>query len=127
MENWYIPITIIPGIGLLILSTSNLLVALSSEIKALISEDMAASKLIERKLKQLKLLNSSMVFLYLSVASLLISGLVSGLTSSIAVHFDYSIYITILGIACALLGLVNLIIYSYRAVKIRQDQFHNKC
>ncbi|MGB5818671.1 MAG: DUF2721 domain-containing protein [Saonia sp.] len=127
MENWYIPITIIPGIGLLILSTSNLLVALSNEIKKLIGENTGSKMLMERKLKQLKLLNRSMVFLYLSVACLLISGLVSGLVQSEDIRFNYAIYITILGITCALIGLISLISYSYRAVNIRQDQFHNKC
>lgn len=32
---WYIPITIIPGIGLIIMSTSTLLIALNTEVSAL--------------------------------------------------------------------------------------------
>ncbi|GAA4275851.1 DUF2721 domain-containing protein [Aquimarina mytili] len=124
MENWYVPITIVPGIGLLILSTSNLLVALSTEIKSLIA-DTNSEQLIERKLKQLKLLNNAMVFLYISVACFVISGLVSGLFISTGAKFNSSIYITITGIIFALLGLIALIIYSFKAVKIRQDQFQN--
>ncbi|WP_108805229.1 DUF2721 domain-containing protein [Aquimarina sp. Aq107] len=126
MENWYLPATIIPGIGLLILSTSNLLVNLSTEIKTLITEDIIKEQLIERKLRQLKLLNSAMVFLYIAVASFVISALVSGIYKSIDTDFNATIYITIAGITSALLGLIALIIYSFRAVKIRQDQYHNK-
>ncbi|AXT56613.1 DUF2721 domain-containing protein [Aquimarina sp. AD1] len=126
MEHWYLPATIIPGIGLLILSTSNLLVNLSTEIKTLITEDIIKEQLIERKLRQLKLLNSAMVFLYIAVASFVISALVSGIYKSIDTDFNATIYITIAGITSALLGLIALIIYSFRAVKIRQDQYHNK-
>ncbi|SEL71295.1 Protein of unknown function [Aquimarina amphilecti] len=127
MENWYLPATIIPGIGLLILSTSNLLVNLSTEIKTLITEDPIKEKLIERKLRQLKLLNSAMVFLYVAVASFVISALVSGIYKSFKINFNATIYITIAGIISALLGLIALILYSFRAVKIRQDQYLNKC
>ena len=127
MEHWYLPATIIPGIGLLILSTSNLLVNLSTEIKTLITEDPTKEKLIERKLRQLKLLNSAMVFLYVAVASFVISSLISGIYKSIQTDFNASIYITIAGIISALLGLITLIIYSFRAVQIRQDQYLNKC
>ncbi|MDY8134546.1 DUF2721 domain-containing protein [Aquimarina sp. 2201CG5-10] len=126
MEHWYIPATIIPGIGLLILSTSNLLINLSTEIKGLIEEVSIEKKMIQRKLKQLKLLNSAMVFLYIGVACFVISALVSGLYKSIDSNSDSAIYITIAGIASILLGLITLIIYSFRAVKIRQDQFQHK-
>lgn len=126
MEHWYIPATIIPGIGLLILSTSNLLVNLSSEIKGFIDQEGADPILIQRKLKQLKLLNSAMVFLYIAVACLVIAALVSGIYKSAESNFDSAIYITISGIISALLGLLALIVYSFKAVKIRQDQFLNK-
>ncbi len=127
MEHWYIPATIIPGIGLLILSTSNLLVNLSTEIKTLIAEITIDEGLIKQKLRQLKLLNSAMVFLYSAVALFVISALISGVYKSAETNFDSAIYITITGIISALLGLIALIIYSFRAVKIRQDQFNNKC
>ena len=50
---WYIPITILPGIGLLILSTSNFLIALNSEIQAL-NQDMGKYQVIVfEKIQQL--------------------------------------------------------------------------
>ncbi|KAA1246807.1 DUF2721 domain-containing protein [Aquimarina sp. RZ0] len=127
MEHWYIPATIIPGIGLLILSTSNLLINLSTEIKTMTAEVAIEESMIERKLKQLKLLNNAMVFLYIAVACFVISALISGVYKTVATNFDAAIYITITGIISALLGLIALILYSFRAVQIRQDQFRNKC
>ena len=127
MEHWYIPITIVPGIGLLLMSTSQLLVALSKEIKEMITEARATEALMQRKLRQLKILSTAMVFLYLSVACFIISGLIMAMVENYDFNFNFSIGIVILGIACALWGLILLVVYAYRAVRIRQDQYHNRC
>ncbi len=124
MENWYLPITIVPGIGLLILSTSNLMVTLSNELNGLINEGCKDEPIIIRKLVQLKTLNRAMVFFYIAVACLAISGLIGGLElSSIE---KSATYISITGIVIMLFGLFSLIKYSYKAVSIRQDQFTTK-
>lgn len=127
MNEWYIPITILPGICLLILSTSNIMIDLSSEVRILIKENTSTSLLIERKLKQLKLINQAMVFLYLSVGSFVISGLLSGVSDNIGLHNNTGLYIMFLGMALAMLALFSLIIYSFRAVKLRQEQYHRTC
>ncbi|GMN06103.1 hypothetical protein MTsPCn5_14920 [Croceitalea sp. MTPC5] len=126
MEEWYVPITILPGICLLILSTSNIMIDLSREIKLLI-KDGGSSKLIERKLRQLKLINKAMVFLYLSVGSFVISALLLGVSTSTGINIQAATYILFLGILFAMLALGSLILYSFRAVRLRQDQYHNKC
>ncbi len=127
MQEWYIPITILPGICLLILSTSNIMIDLSSELKSLIRESVERSKLIERKLKQLKLINRAMVLLYLSIGSFIVSALLSGLSVGSGFNFKLNIYVLFLGIALAFLALISLVIYSFRAVKLRQDQYHKEC
>jgi len=128
MENWYVPITIVPGIGLLLMSTSHLMVALSAEIKAMIAEGDHGEKLMQRKLSQLKRINLASVFLYLSVAFFVVAGLVSGLDETLGTHYFWvSLYITIAGIISALAGLLLLITYSFKAVRIRQDQYHKTC
>lgn len=121
MENWYLPITVVPGLGLLLLSTSNLMVTLSSEIRIMI-EGSKEKKIITKKLTQLKLLNMAMVFFYSAVALLLISAVINGLYTVETI----SLYISIFAITLALIGLFVLIIYSFRAVTIRQKQFKNK-
>ncbi len=124
MENWYLPITIVPGIGLLILSTSNLMLTLSNELGGLINEQSKDDSIIHRKLAQLKTLNRAMVLFYIAVACLAIAGLIGGL--KIKVIENSASYISVLGILIMLLGLLTLIKYSYRAVSIRQDQFKAK-
>jgi uncharacterized membrane protein HdeD (DUF308 family) len=129
MQEWYVPITILPGICLLILSTSNIMIDLSREIKVLINEndDDDVSTLIERKLKQLKLINSAMALLYLSVVSFVLSALFSGLKENTGWNFQGDIYVLLLGILVAVLALLSLMMYSFRAVKLRQDQYHKNC
>lgn len=121
MENWYLPITIVPGLGLLVLSTSNLMITLSNEIDSKI-EKTKNSAIIHRKLAQLKLLNKAMVFFYITIALLLSSAIFKGLFNLEQVTFFISAFAVIL----ALIGLFLLILYSFRAVRIRQDQFKDK-
>ena len=121
MENWHLPITIVPGLGLLILSTSNLMVTLSNEISGMI-ENSKKKAITASKLKQLKLLNMAMVFFYVAVAFLLISAVINGLYEV----GKTSLYTSVLAIVFALIGLISLIVYSFRAVTIRQNQFKNK-
>ncbi|MCL5128140.1 hypothetical protein [Algibacter sp. L4_22] len=121
MENWHLPITIVPGLGLLILSTSNLMVTLSNEISGMI-ENSNKKSITARKLKQLRLLNMAMVFFYVAVALLLISAVINGLYEV----GKTSLYTSVLAIVFALIGLISLIVYSFRAVTIRQNQFKSK-
>ncbi|MEM8847001.1 MAG: hypothetical protein AAFY00_00285 [Bacteroidota bacterium] len=122
--DWYIPITIVPAIGLIILSTSNLLIALSSEIKELIKGKNTVEPLIQVKLKQLKRLSWAMILLYVSVASFVVSGLIAGVyESGHQMVSDVSIYVVVLGIFVALAALFILIAYALSALRIRQNQF----
>ena len=116
MENWYLPITLVPGIGLLILSTSNLMVTLSNELDGFIKEQSKDESLLFRKLAQLKSLNRAMVLFYISVACLAIAGLIGGLQLS-AIK-NSATYISVIGILIMILGLLSLIKYSYKAVSI---------
>jgi len=123
MENWYLPITIIPGIGLLILSTSNLMVALSNEINSLLNEGSQSETIIGRKLSQLKLLTTTMVLFYIAISCLVIAGLLGGISQNFDITLGVSLYAFMIGIVILLIGLFSLIRYSYRAVSIRQQQF----
>ncbi|MEM9361030.1 MAG: hypothetical protein AAGA43_00270 [Bacteroidota bacterium] len=125
--DWYIPITIVPAVGLIILSTSNLLTALSTEVKDLIKGKNATELLVQIKLQQLKRLSWAMIFLYISVASFVISGLIAGIyESSHKMVSNASIYIVVIGILVALTALFILIVYAWNALKIRQNQFLDK-
>ena len=71
---WYLPITIIPGIGLVILSTSNILLALNREITQLEAAAQENVSIIASKLVQLKTVSFSIVFQYIGVLLFLLSG-----------------------------------------------------
>jgi len=63
---WYTPLTILPAVGLLILSTSNFLVALNVEIYELEKDKELHKWIIGEKIKQLKRLGIANSFLYSS-------------------------------------------------------------
>ncbi len=125
MMEWYIPVTLLPGVGLLIMSTSNLLNAISTELSVLIREwNPVMNKVIERKIDQVGLLNKSLVSLYISSASYVLAGLTGALASSGSPAFEklqFGLMLT--GTAAVLVGLVFLTLFSYHAVSIKREQF----
>ena len=121
---WYLPITIIPGVGLLINSTTTQIMALSSEINNLVSKSCNdfQHNIADRKIKQLTLLTRANFFLYLSVAFYVFSGILGVVIeskSSFALP-NLSLYAGTLTIFAAI---IQLNVYAFRAVKIRREQF----
>ena len=127
MYEWFVPITILPGIGLLVISTSNLLVNLSDEISMLLSSinsnEIALSR---KKLKQLNLLNIAMVGFYFGSAAFVLSGILMILSETYFWCRDTSLVFIILGILSVLISLCILILFSFRAVSIRKKQYWSK-
>ncbi|MBL4606126.1 MAG: hypothetical protein JKY02_10835 [Flavobacteriaceae bacterium] len=123
MEHWYLPITILPGIGLLILSTSNQLIALSNEIAERLKLEICNDQISQRKLKQLKLLNKGLVGLYIGAGVMVASGILSGLQNFYNFSNTLGIITMLLGVLSVFISISFLIVYSLRAVKIRQDQY----
>ncbi|MCG2589266.1 DUF2721 domain-containing protein [Rhodohalobacter sulfatireducens] len=119
MNTWYLPITILPGIGLLIISTSTLIVSLNEELERLLTEAKINERLIHQKLSQMKLLTYSMTGFYISTALMVLSGLVSFSTVSLGIGSA----ILISGVFFIFLSLIILVVYSVRAVKIRHLHF----
>ena len=118
---WYIPITIIPGIGLIIMSTSNILIALNAEVSALHREKEVFAEIIVLKLGQLKRLNWALVFLYSAIFCFLLSGLLAVLINPLGILVRV---IMIAGVSCSLVAIVYLITFGFRAVHIRQKHLH---
>ncbi len=124
MEKWYFPITMLPGIALLVLSTSTLLTALSNEIDQRIKEERDPT-ITQRKLKQLYLLNNALGLLYIGIGFMLVAGLFFGLNTFFSIAASIGSITFLLGVLSVLSAIVCLIIYSQRAVRLRQDQFQN--
>jgi len=90
---WYIPLTIIPGVALIILSTSNFTIALNAEISQMKKENSEINKsIIKQKLNQLTKLSIAISCQYLGLS----------------------------GVMCVSLSILILIFYSFKALFIRR-------
>lgn len=120
MEKWYIPLSILPGIGLIIMSTTNLYNSIVQELEQLFYEQHAKNEwLLRQKIIQQSLLIKSLVCNYICCAMMIITGLLQALGYYNKINF----YILITGILLALAALVFLSSFSIRAVKIRKCQY----
>ena len=125
---WYVPITIIPGVALIVTSTTTQILALSSELNSLLSKkcDSFQHTIAAQKLKQLNLLTRANFFLYLSIALYVFSGIVALMITSKAL-FSLPNLMLYAGTLALLIAIVQLNIFAFRAVKIRHNQFsHNE-
>lgn len=124
--NWYLPITIIPGLGMLILSTTSQMMTLSSEIGSMLANKCSIyqHQISERKIKQLGLLTRASALLYLATGCYVLSGILGVLFENKSVFNLPSITLYI-GTVLVFIAITFLIIYAFRAVKIRKDQFNN--
>ena len=117
---WYIPFTIMPGIGLIILSTSNILLNLNAEITQLRKEEDEAlcEIIIPRKLAQLKRLSWSIVLQYVGMFLFLLSGILAALWPAQGTLAEGTL---LCGVGCVSCSLLLLIVYAFRAVHILQQ------
>lgn len=126
MDKWYIPITILPGVGLLLLSTSNLIIALNNEIKQLLDAQDCNAKLVSHKIGQQGILSYAMIALYLSAGAMVLAGLFDGLSDwGIHVGVSSGIIVMLCGVILIFIAILLLILYSSRAVKVRKEQYSN--
>lgn len=127
MNDWLLPITLLPGVGLLIMSTSSLTMGLSNELSLLINDSTSNPIIIRQKISQLSRLNLSLTAFYISSAALTISGLIGGLAANEYDAFEqYAEILLFLSILCILVALILLMIYSARAVRIKKRQFEER-
>ncbi len=124
---WYLPITIIPGVGMLINSTTTQIMALSAEINKLVSNSCNdfQHSIADRKIKQLSLVTKANFFLYLSIAFYVFSGIL-GVVTETKSNLSFPNLALYIGTFSIFIALILLTLFSFRSVKIRQEQFeHN--
>ena len=119
MENmqWIIPITVLPGIALILLSTSNLLVSLNREISLLNQQKKKYGEIINLKIIQLKRLNWSLVLLYIGILFFLVSGVLGAILEP---ETQYPVAGMIAGVMIFIPAIIILIIYGFKSIYIRQ-------
>ncbi|MCH5598904.1 hypothetical protein [Niabella ginsengisoli] len=123
--DWYLPITILPGLGMLILSTTNQMMELSKETGVLVSKKCNdfQHKVANKKIKQLGLLTKAATYLYVASGLYVLSGILEALHNSLPFNVaDMALYV---GTALVFVALTMLAAYAYRDVKIRKFQYDN--
>ena len=127
MQNWFFPLTLLPGVGLIIMSTTNWSIALVTEIDHLLKDHDCDRYILKLKIKQLGLINTALVALYVSAGMCTLGGFIGSLLAHGALTGMTLVTIIVaIGIAALLAAAVMLIIYGFRAVRIKRLQFINR-
>jgi hypothetical protein len=113
---WYGPMTILPAIALLILSTSNFIIDLNSEIAMLDQSEKKNLDIVDSKLVELKKLGIGISFLYGCVLFFLVAGIVKAISDLDTVFYT----LLLLGVVSTTIAIVLLLSHSLKAVYIRQ-------
>lgn len=114
--DWYFPITIIPGVALLILSTVNLILGLNGELSQLAEESSRFEGIIEMKIKQLKRIIRAVFWFYMGIFLFLLSGMGAALTD---LSDGWPQFILLAGVLSTTLAIGYLLVFSIKAVRIR--------
>ena len=120
---WYMPIMILPGISILLVSTANLVIGLNEEINLLPNDPKQVSgRIIKLKLAQLKKLSLAMVSLYAGIFFFLLTGLLAMMGGTLL------LINILLGLAmmATSMAIALLVYYAVKAVSIRQHQFKGR-
>ena len=122
---WYVPFTILPGLGMLIMSSTSQIMNLSSEIGDLLSKkcNPLQHEIADMKITQLTRLTVATNLLYVSAACFVLSGILGAMSADVQ---KLPFYVLIVGVLLMLVSLAVLVVYSFRAISIRKLQHkHN--
>lgn len=121
MDAYLLPLTVIPGVAVLITSTVHLSVHLSQEIQELMSmpQVLQFKEIVLLKIRQLRRLNQSLFCLYASASCFLLTAVLPLLWPA----WPYRGQTLLGGSLTWLIALGLLTSFSLRAVKIKQRQF----
>jgi uncharacterized membrane protein (DUF441 family) len=114
---WIIPITVLPGIALIVLSTSNILLNLNNEVTLLNKEKEKYREIIRLKLIQMKRLNWSLVLLYIGILIFLVSGVLGAISDPENI---YTVSSMVAGVLVLIIAIVLLIIFGFKSINIRK-------
>lgn len=120
IDEWYIPISIIPSIALLLNSTTQLTLGITEELYKKQDDYQKNEYIINAKLNQVKILSATSVILYISLGVLVATVLLSGIGIITSTHTDIGMFVAI---ALFFIAIVLMVIFSVKAFTIRQRQF----
>ena len=117
---WLSPLLLLPGAGLLLMSTSQRFNRLHDEIHHLMEEGSGKPiSTVNHLMQRAKYFRNALVFLYLSIAIFAVAGLLGGITSGLGDVSKYiTIALTIIGIFCLAAASIILIKESTLSLEI---------
>jgi len=123
--DWYLPILILPGLGMLILSTTNQMMELSKETGYLVSKkcNEFEIKIAQKKMKQLSLLIRAATILYVASGLYVLSGILHVAQDN--EPFNLSAIALYIGTTLLFIALTLLARYAFRDLRIRKLQYDN--
>lgn len=113
---WYGPLTVLPAIGLLVLSTSNFIVSLNNELTGLEKDKVNHQEIIRLKISELKRLGIANSCLYGSALFFL----VAGVSKAFTLGDDLFFILMLSGVVITTAALFILFLHSLKSVQIRQ-------
>jgi len=113
---WYGPLTILPAIALLILSTTTFIIALNNKIIELVNDEKKYAKIIQLKMIQLEKLGIANAFLYACALLFMVAGLSMAFTN----NSNLFLYLMLEGVITAVVALSFLFLHSLGSILIRQ-------
>jgi len=121
-------LTLLPGIGMLILSTSNQSIALANEISMLLNDKECNVSLLLKKVSQHELINQALVVLYVCVSGFALQALLSGINDRFTAQIPQFIsdILLFVGTGSLVLALILLTVFSARAVRIKKYQYKSR-
>jgi len=123
MEHWYLPITFLPAIGLLVISCTNLLISLNEEMDRLQEKGDTNTQVFHLKQRQLSRLTKATVFFYLSASFFTLSGLITAIADIMPIDKKiWGMTLMLIGVIALIAALMLLVIFSVKAVNIRKLQ-----
>lgn len=122
---WFIPITILPAVGLLIVSTTAQMMGISTEISNILSDRCTRfeHKISALKIKQLTRLTRATALLYISAACFVLAGILGAILPE-DMELDQQIpQFVLLGGVIMMLGALGILIkYGVKTISIRRMQ-----
>ncbi|HMQ77358.1 MAG TPA: hypothetical protein PKE21_14505 [Flavobacteriales bacterium] len=120
MENWTLQLSLIPSLAVILTSTSRMTLGLSDELTNMVKTVGHDPQLVQEKLEQIKRLSLAGVFMYLSMAVLVVAVLFNGAGWIDPRWEDGAMLIAV---AIFFMAIVIKVRFSYFAYFIRQRQF----
>ncbi|QQR88024.1 MAG: hypothetical protein IPJ76_07365 [Flavobacteriales bacterium] len=120
MESWTLPLSMIPSLAVILNSTSRMVLGLTDELNNTIKDPVHDRNIVTAKLGQIKRLSIASIFMYVSLAVLVVTVLLVG-TGWINSAMEEGAMLT--AVALFFVAIVYMIAFSWKAYFIRQRQF----